>query len=132
MNPLPAGLLALLEDRDEVLVTSRDGSRTIAVPMAFAMAPPGVVYLLTSAFSRKVGRWARDPWVRLSVPGTAASAEGTVRPVTVTELDAAARRAILEAFAAAGAATSESLTQLLETGAHLLLRVEATAPGSAT
>ncbi len=129
MTPLPSGLLTSLREREEVLVTSRAGPRTVTVRMAFAPAPPGVLYLLTSAFSRKVRRWERDPWVRVAVPGTAEVAEGTVTPVAASELDDGARRAVLVRFADAGAATPEALTQLLETGAHVLFRVEGTAAG---
>jgi hypothetical protein len=132
MIPLPPGLLAALRDRDEVLVSSRAGTRRGTVRMAFAVAPPGVVYLLTSAFSRKVRRWEGDPWVRLAVPGTEVFAEGTARKVGTAVLDLAARQAILERFTAAGAATPEALEQLLETGAHLLFRVEGMVPGSAS
>jgi hypothetical protein len=127
--PLPAPLLAALSDRDEVLVTSRAGTRTGTVPMAFAIAPPGVLYLLTSAFSRKAGRWESDPWVRLTVPGTGDSVEGTVRRLTADEIDAPAEEAVLARFPDAGAATPEALRQLLATGTHRLFRVEAAPAG---
>ncbi len=127
MIPLPAALLASLQDRDELLVTSRAGSRTVAVRMAFALAPPGVVYLLTSAFSRKALRWEHDPWVRLRVPGTDVFCEASVRRVDAAEIDADAQEAILERFATAGAATAEALRQMLVIGTHRLLRVEGSA-----
>jgi hypothetical protein len=121
--PLPASLLDSLEGQDEVLVTSRSGSRTGTVPMGFALAPPGVVYLLTFAFSLKARRWEVDPWVRLTEPAHGVSAEGTVHPVGVDELEAVTPW-ILDRFVVAGAATPEALRRLLESGTHHLLRVE--------
>ena len=126
-RPLPAALLAALDGREEVLVTSRTGARTGTVTMAFAVSPPGIVHLLTSAFSVKALRWESDPWVRLTVPGTGVAAEGTVRRMTAAEIDPAAEAAILERFGTAGAATPEALRQMLETGAQLLFRVEGVA-----
>ncbi len=122
--PLPTPLLAALRDRDEVSVTSRAGAGMGTVRMSFALAPPGVVYLLTSAFSRKALRWSRDPWVRLTVPGIGVVAEAAVHRVTADELDSAAEAAVLGRFTDAGAATPEALRELLETGTHLLFRVE--------
>ena len=126
-RPLPADLLAALDGREEVLVTSRAGARTGTVTMGFAVAPPGIVHLLTSAFSVKALRWERDPWVRLTVPGTGVAAEGTVHRMTAAEIDPAVEAAILERFGTAGAATPEALRQLLETGTQLLFRVEGVA-----
>ncbi|MGA2284049.1 MAG: hypothetical protein ABSH07_10370 [Candidatus Dormibacteria bacterium] len=127
---LPSSLLAALRDRDEVLVTSRAGTRTGTVRMSFAVAPPGVVYLLTSAFSRKALRWQRDPWVRLAVPGTGVAAEAVAHRVGAEEMDPAAEAIIVERFATAGATTPESLRQLLEVGTHLLLRIDGGSAGS--
>jgi hypothetical protein len=123
-RPLPAALLAALAGREEVLVSSRAGTRTGTVTMSFALAPPGVIHLLTSAFSVKALRWERDPWVRLTVPGTGVAAEGTVHRITAAEIDPAAEAAILDRFGAAGAATPEALRQMLETETQLLFRVE--------
>ena len=125
---LPAPLLAALADRDEVLVTSRAGAGMGTVRMSFATAPPGVVYLLTSAFSRKAARWDRDPWVRLTVPGSQVAAEAVVQRVAADDLDPAAEEAVLSRFPDAGAATPEALRELLETGTHLLFRVEGESP----
>jgi hypothetical protein len=124
MVPLPAPLLADLAGRDEVLVTSRAGAGMGTVRMSFAIAPPGVVYLLTSAFSRKASRWDRDPWVRLTAPGSRLAAEAVVQRVMADGLDPDAEAAVLACFPAAGAATPEALRELLETGTHLLFRVE--------
>jgi hypothetical protein len=122
--PLPAPLLAALAGRDEVLVTSRAGTGMGTVRMSFATAPPGVVYLLTSAFSRKAARWDRDPWVRLTVPDSQVAAEAVAQRVAADDLDSAAEDAVLARFPDAGAATPEALHELLETGTHLLFRVE--------
>ena len=125
MRPLPSSFLDALRDHDEVLVTSRDpeSGRRGTVPMWFATAPSGVVYLLTFAYSRKAERWRRDPWVRLSVP--AASAEGVVHFVdgADAEIDEIAPLAV-ERWDMAGAATPEALHRLLDEGTHVLLRVE--------
>ena len=128
MVSLPAPLLVALRERDEVLVTSRAGAGMGTVRMSFAIAPPGVVYLLTSAFSRKALRWDRDPWVRLTVPGSSVVAEAAVHRVAAGELDPAAEAAVLARFPDAGAATAEALRELLQTGTHLLFRVEGEPP----
>jgi len=128
MRPLPSALLDALRDRDEVLVTSRDPAtgRSGTVPMWFAPTPAGVIYLLTFAFSRKAERWRRDPWVRLTAPGSGVAAEGTVHFVSGDEVDAIAALAV-ERWDMAGAATPEALHRLLDEGTHVLLRVEGAA-----
>jgi hypothetical protein len=112
-----------LEGQDEVLVTSRSGQRSGGVRMGFAVAPPGVVYLLTQSFSLKARRWEADPWVRLTEPRSGMSAEGSVHHVSVDELDAITPF-ILDSFIASGAATPEAMRQLLDAGTHVLLRVD--------
>ena len=124
MVPLPAGFLNALAGRDEMLVSSRTESRTGTVPMSFVVAPPGVVYLLTTAFSRKAQRWESDPWVRLTVPGTDVAVEAEARPVPADELDSATEALIVDGFTTAGATTPEALRQMLETRTHQLFRVE--------
>jgi hypothetical protein len=125
MNPLPAALLDALRDEEEVLVTSRDAvtGRHGTVPMWFAVGPPGVVYLFTLAYSRKAERWGRDPWVRLTAPGSGRSAEGVVQLVSEDEIDAVAPLAV-ERWDMAGATTTEALHRLIDEGSHVLLRVE--------
>jgi hypothetical protein len=125
MRPLPQALLDALRDQDEVLVTSRDPvtGRRGTVPMWFVPAPAGVLYLLTFAYSRKAERWRRDPWVRLTAPGTGVAAEGVVHFVGRDEVDAIAPLAV-ERWDMAGAATPEALHRLLDEGTHVLLRVE--------
>jgi len=129
MPPLPSSFLDALRDHDEVLVTSRDpeSGRRGTVPMWFAIAPPGVVYLLTFTYSRKAERWRRDPWVRLTVPAGGPSAEGVARFVLDRgEVDEIAPLAV-ERWDMAGAATPEALHRLLDDGTHALLRVEGAA-----
>ena len=124
MVPLPATFLNALAGRGEIMVSSRTEARTGTVPMGFVVAPPGVVYLLTAAFSRKAQRWESDPWVRLSVPGTDVAVEAEARPVPADGLDAATEALILDGFTAAGAATPEALRQMLGARTHQLFRVE--------
>jgi hypothetical protein len=91
--------------------------------MTCAVGASGRVYLMTGAFSRKARRWGRDPWVRLTVPGTQVSVESSVHRVAADGLDPGDEAALLDRFATAGAATPESLRELLRSGTHLLLRV---------
>ena len=72
--------------------------------MWFVVAPPGVVYLFGFAFSVKARRWARDPWVRLTVPGTGVSAEGVAHFVGPEEIDAVADM-VVEHWSMQGAPT---------------------------
>jgi hypothetical protein len=62
--------------------------------------------------------------VRLTAPGSRLVAEAVVQRVMADELDPAAEAAVLARFPDAGAATREALRELLETGTHLLFRVE--------
>ena len=127
MTPLPTALLdALRLGGDEVLVSSRDPEtgRVGTVRMWFAIAPEGVVYLLTYSFSKKAERWRVDPWVRLTDPGTRVSAEGRVRFVDDrAEVNEIAPLAV-ERWDMAGAATPEALHRLLDDGTHAMVRVE--------
>src|ERR1043166_4998866 len=88
--PLPAEFLEALVGHDEVLVTSRDGTTRGTVPVWFVVAPPGVVHLFSFGFSEKARRWRGDPWIRLRVPGSEATAEGVVHFVRPDEIDAIA------------------------------------------
>jgi hypothetical protein len=127
MRPLPRALLDALAGEEEVLVSSRDpeSGRRGTVPMWFAVAPADVVYLLTFAFSRKAERWRRDPWVRLTAPGSRTAAEGVVHFVdpASAEVDEIATLAV-QRWDMAGAATPEALHRLLDQGTHALVRVE--------
>ena len=86
--PLPDEFLQALSSHDEVLVSSREDGRRGTVPTWFVIAPPGVVYLFTFAFSEKVRRWRADPWVRLTVPATMppVSTEGVAHFVSPDDL----------------------------------------------
>jgi hypothetical protein len=124
MTPLPAAFLAALEGRQEVLVTSRDGSARGTVPVWFVVAPPGVVYLFSYGFSVKVGRWRADPWIRLTVPGTGVSTEGVVHFVPEgPELEDIAPL-VVEKWGMWGATTVEGLRRVIRDGTYVLVRVE--------
>jgi hypothetical protein len=124
MRPLPADFLAALDGHDEVLVTSRDEQTRGTVPVWFITGPPGVVYLFGFAFSEKARRWRSDPWVRLTVPGTAVSTEGVAHEVQLAELDDIGPR-IVEHWSMQGAPTLEGLRRTLRDRVHVLIRVEA-------
>jgi len=122
-TPLPTEFLARLAQSDTVLVTSRDGSREGTVRAWFVVSPPGVVYLFTSAVSVKAVRWRADSWVRLTVPGGAASAEGRVHLVPQADVDLVAPL-IVERWGMWGATTPEGLKRLIRDGEYVLVRVE--------
>jgi hypothetical protein len=123
LTPLPAAFLAALEGEEELLVSSRDPRRSGTVRAWFAVAPPGVVLLLTEAHSVKAQRWRGDPWVGLRVPGTGVRAEGTARFVTGAEVDELAP-VVVERWDMAGAPTVEGLHRILDSGTHVLVAVE--------
>lgn len=128
VTPLPVDFLATLEGEEELLVSSRDRRGTGSVRAWFAVAPPGVVLLLTEAHSVKVQRWRRDPWVGLRVPGGGAGAEGVARFVTGAEVDELAPL-VVERWDMAGAPTVEGLHRILDAGTHVLVAVEGVAAG---
>jgi len=126
LQQLPAEFLEALAGQDEVLVTSREQAARGTVPTWFVIAPPGVVYLFSFAFSEKVRRWRADPWVRLSVPGQpSSSVEGVVHFVDAEEVDEALGRLIVERWSMQGAPTPEGLRRTLRDRVHALIRVEA-------
>ena len=124
MAPLPAEFLEALDGHDEVLVSSREGASRGTVPMWFIVAPPGVVYLFTYAFSTKAQRWRKDPWARLRAPGTSASAEGVVHFVPPEAIDPELAERIVERWSMQGAPTAEGLRRTVREGVHVLVRVE--------
>ncbi len=105
-------------------MSSRDGDLVGTVPVWFIEAPPGVVYLFTFGFSVKARRWRRDPWVRLTVPGTRCSVEGEVHLVDGVELEAVAPR-VVERWSMQGAPSVEGLRRTVRDGMHVLVRVDA-------
>jgi hypothetical protein len=124
VRPLPAAFLDALDGHDEVLVSSRGDDRVGTVPMLFIVAPPGVVYLYTFAFSEKARRWRSDPWARLRVPGTRIATEGVATFVTGDELEAVGPR-VVECWGMQGATTIEGLRRTVRDGTHALVRIEA-------
>lgn len=95
----------------------------------FVLAPPGVVYLFTQAYSVKAVRWRKDPWVRLAIPGSAEAVEGTVQVVPETEVDAVAPL-IVDRWGMWGATTAEGLKRLIRDREYVLFRVEGSQPPS--
>lgn len=123
LTGLPEPFLKLLEGRDELLVTSREGGRVGTVPVWFVLGAPGVVYLFADAYSRRARRWRLDPWVRLTVPGTATSLEGAVEFVLPAELDPILSDLVVDRWGMWGAATPEGLRRMIRDGSHVLVRV---------
>jgi hypothetical protein len=125
LQPLPTEFLDALADQDEVLVTSREGDTRGTVPTWFVIAPPGVVYLFTFAFSEKARRFRDDPWVRLATRSTPrVSAEGVVHFVQPDELDDATGERVVDRWSMQGAPTLQGLRRTLRDRVHALIRVE--------
>jgi hypothetical protein len=124
MVPLPAEFLSALEGHDEVLVSSRDRNTLGTVPVWFIVVPPGVVYLFGFSFSEKARRWRSDPWVRLRVPGTRTSAEGTARFVDAEDVGDDLAEQVVERWSMQGATTAAGLRRTLRDNVHVLVRVE--------
>jgi hypothetical protein len=125
LQQLSAEFLKALAGQDEVLVTSREGETRGTVPTWFVIAPPGVVYLFTFAFSEKARRFRSDPWVRLSTRlAPRASTEGVAHFVSPEELDEATAELIVDRWNMQGAPTIEGLRRTLGDRVHALIRVE--------
>jgi hypothetical protein len=125
LQQLPAEFVDALAGQDEVLVTSREGDTRGTVPTWFVIAPPGVVYLFTFAFSEKARRFRSDPWVRLSTRGVLrVSTEGVAHFVGPEELDETTAELIVERWSMQGAPTIEGLRRTLRDRVHALIRVE--------
>jgi hypothetical protein len=124
LQQLPSEFLRALAGHDEVLVTSREVGRRGTVPTWFVIAPPGVVYLFSFAFSEKVRRWRADPWVRLAIPN-GPGVEGVVHFVRPEELDDATADLVVERWNMQGAPTVEGLKRTLRDNVHALVRIEA-------
>ena len=123
LRGLPAPFLEALEGREELLVTSREGSRLGAVRGWFVLDAPGVIYLFADAHSTRARRWRVDPWVRLTVPGTASSIEASVQFVDAAEIDEGLADLVVERWGMWGAATPEGLRRMIRDGSHVLVRV---------
>jgi hypothetical protein len=124
MAPLPAAFLRQLEGVEELMVSSREGPIEGSVLMWFKVTPDERVLLFTSAFSLKARRWRADPWVRLTIPGTGTTVEGTVHAVSAEGVETVAPL-VIERWADWGATHVEGLRRMLLAGTHTLLRVEA-------
>ena len=124
MVPLSAEFLSALAGHEEVLVSSRDRSTLGTVPVWFIIVPPGVVYLFGFSFSEKARRWRSDPLVRLRIPGTRISTEGTVSFVQDEDVDDELAAAVVERWSMQGATTPAGLRRTLRDQVHVLVRVE--------
>lgn len=116
--------LKTLRGHEEVLVSSREDGRVGTVRAWYVIDPAGDLYLFTYSYALRVQRWRRDPWVRLRVPGTATSIEGTVRFVDPAELDETLSELVMERWWMWGATTTEGLRRMLADGSNVLIRVE--------
>ncbi len=133
MQQLPSDFLNALTGHEEVLVTSREATTHTrgTVPTWFVIAPPGVVYLFSFAFSEKVRRWRSDPWVRLTLPAEPReSVEGIAHFVDASEIDGTLGGLIVERWNMQGAPTIEGLRRTLRDRVHALIRVEGQPPDS--
>jgi hypothetical protein len=106
-----------------VVVSSRDDGRERSVRAWYVVAA-GTIYLFAFAYSLRVARWRKDPWIRLRVPGGGPTVEGRVRFIEPDELDPELIDLILERWWMWGATTVEGLRRMLRDGSHVLLRVE--------
>jgi hypothetical protein len=120
---LPAPFLEALPGREELLVSSREGDRVGTVRAWFVLSPAGVVYLFTDANSVRMRRWRVDSWIRLTLPGSALSAEGAVEAVPAAEIDAELAELVVDRWGMWGAATPQGLRRMVRDGSHVLLRV---------
>jgi hypothetical protein len=121
---LPPPFRQALDRTEELLVSSREDGRTRAVRAWFIVTTEGQIYLFNYAYAVRVARWRKDPWVRLTVPGSGQSVEGRVRFVDPGELDAAVQEMIVEQWGMWGATTPEGLRRMVRDGSHVLVRVE--------
>jgi hypothetical protein len=127
MNPLPAAFLGALRGHDELIVTTREGGEARSVRSWFVVAPPGVIYLFTSAFSLRVHRWRTDPWVQLRIPDSEITTQSTVHVVDAADVDAVAPLVTVR-WADWGATHVEGLRRMIRDGTHVLVRVEGPTP----
>jgi hypothetical protein len=121
---LPPPFRQALDRTQELLVSSREDGRARAVRAWFIVTTEGQIYLFNYAYAVRVARWRKDPWVRLTVPGSGQSVEGRVRFVDPGELDANVQEMIVEQWGMWGATTPEGLRRMVRDGSHVLVRVE--------
>jgi hypothetical protein len=123
LTPLPAQFVEALRGREEVLVSSREGDRVGTVHAWFVLSAANAVYLFADAHSVRMRRWRLDPWVRLTLPGSQISTEGTVEIVPEAEIDAELGELVVERWGMWGAATPQGLRRMVRDGSSVLLRV---------
>jgi len=121
---LPSSFRQALDGTDELIVTSREDGREGSVRAWYALTAAGDLYLFNFAFATRVRRWRQDPWVRLTIPGTTESVEGTVHVIDpATELSPELTDLVVERWGMWGATTPQGLRQMLQDGSHVLVRV---------
>jgi len=121
--PLPAPFLEALQGQEELLVSSREGDRVGTIHAWFVLSAAGDVYLFADAHSVRMRRWRLDPWVRLTLPGSEISVEGSVEIVPAAEIDAELGELVVERWGMWGAATPQGLRRMVRDGSSVLLRV---------
>ena len=121
---LPPAFRQALSGAEELLVSSREGGRERAVRVWFIVTTDGDVYLFNYAHALRVARWRKDPWVRLTIPGTHQSVEGHVQFVDVSELDETVQDQIVDRWGMWGAPTVEGLRRLARDGSYVVARVD--------
>jgi hypothetical protein len=121
---LPAVFRRALDGTDEIIVTSREPEREGSVRTWYALTAAGELYLFNYAFATRVRRWRDDPWVRLTIPGTKQSVEGTVEIIDAdTDLSPEVIDLVVDRWGMWGATTAEGLRRMLRDGSHILARV---------
>jgi hypothetical protein len=121
---LPAVFRRALDGTDEIIVTSREPGREGSVRTWYALTAAGDLYLFNYAFATRVRRWRDDPWVRLTIPHTKQSVEGTVQIINPdTDLSPEVVDLVVDRWGMWGATTAEGLRRMLRDGSHILARV---------
>jgi hypothetical protein len=121
---LPAVFRRALDGTDEIIVTSREPGREGSVRTWYALTAAGDLYLFNYAFATRVRRWRDDPWVRLTIPDTKQSVEGTVQIIDAdTDLSPEVIELVVDRWGMWGATTAEGLRRMLRDGSHILARV---------
>jgi hypothetical protein len=121
---LPASFRRALDGTEEIIVTSREPGREGSVRTWYALTAAGDLYLFNYAFATRVRRWRDDPWVRLTIPGTKQSVEGTVQIIdAATDLSPEVIDLVVDRWGMWGATTAEGLQRMLRDGSHILARV---------
>lgn len=121
---LPKSFRRALDGTEEIIVTSRESGREGSVRTWYAVTAAGDLYLFNYAFATRVRRWRDDPWVRVTIPGTKQSVEGTVQIIEVdTDLSPELVDLVVDRWGMWGATTAEGLRRMLRDGSHILVRV---------